>query len=125
MTKNCIPLIMCFLLSVFGADAQTIGIQHLSTYETGIFDDSGSEIVAYDPISQKVFSTNGSLNRVDMIDISNVNTPTLTGSIDLSTYGGGVQSLSIYNGIVAVAVEAISSGTDPGSVVFFDNTGTY
>ena len=116
---------MCFLLSVFGADAQTIGIQHLSTYETGIFDDSGSEIVAYDPISQKVFSTNGSLNRVDMIDISNVNTPTLTGSIDLSTYGGGVQSLSIYNGVIAVAVEAISSGTDPGSVVFFDNTGTY
>lgn len=125
MKKNLIMLIMCILAMLYKADAQMIGIQHLSTYETGIFNDSGSEIVAYDPLSQKVFSTNGSLNRVDMIDISDVNAPTLTGSIDLSTYGGGVQSLSIYNGVIAVAVEAVTVGTDPGSVVFFDNTGAY
>ena len=44
--------------------------------------------------------------------------------ISLSNYGGGVNSVSIHNGLVAVAMEALVK-TDSGSVVFFDTDGKW
>ena len=88
------------------------------------FGESFAEIVAYDPATQIVFSTNGFLNRIDRIDISDPKAPTLLGSIDLSPFGGGVNSVAFKNGIGAAAVEA-AVVTDPGSVVFFDAAGNF
>lgn len=124
MIKQAYALAITSFLSAGAIQAQTLGIQHLSTYESGIFDDGGSEIVAYDPLTQRVFSTNGSLNRIDILDVSNVNSPSLINSIALSSYGAGVNSVAVYNGVVAVAVEAAVK-TDNGKVVFFDNQGNY
>ncbi len=87
------------------------------------FDAGFAEIVAYDPATQIVFSTNGSQNRIDRIDISDPTTPTLLGSIDLSPFGGGINSVAFKNGIGVAAVEA-AVVTAPGSLVFFDAFGT-
>lgn len=124
MIKKSYALLVTSLLSAGVLQAQTLGIQHLSTYESGIFDDGGSEIVAYDPLTQRVFSTNGSLNRIDILDVSNVNSPSLVSSISLAAYGVGVNSVAVFNGVVAAAVEAAVK-TDNGKIVFFDNQGNF
>jgi DNA-binding beta-propeller fold protein YncE len=66
----------------------------------------------------------GPNNRLDIADISNPASPIRLPSIDLSSYGAGVNSVAIKNGIVAVAMEA-STITNNGSVVFFDTNGVF
>jgi hypothetical protein len=56
---------------------------------------------------------------LDVLDIRNIHHPRLRKTIDLSTYGAGVNSVAVKNGMVAVAVEA-DPKQSPGTVVFFD-----
>ena len=46
---------------------------------------------------------------VTVLDISNPQSPSFVKDIDMSTYGGGVNSVAVFNGIVAVAVEGATS----------------
>lgn len=46
-----------------------------------------AEIIAHDPASQKVFSLNGTNNRLDVLDISDPTNPTKVFEISLSAYG--------------------------------------
>lgn len=101
-----------------------VTLTHLGSYATGIFADGGTEISAYDAATQRAFSTNGSANSLDIIDISNPASPTLVTSVSMSAYGGGVNSVACKNGIVALAVEANVKQND-GKVVFFDTQGTF
>ena len=102
----------------------TIELEVLGTYESGVFDEGAAEIGAYDRKSTRYFVTNADENTVDVLDASDPENPTLEFTIDLSSYGDGVNSVAIDNGVVAVAVEA-DPKTDNGSVVFFDTDGTY
>ncbi len=85
---------------------------------------STAEIVAYDPASTRLFVTNSEENRLEIIDYSDPSALTRLDSIDLSPYGGGVNSVAVNSGIVAVAVEAEATDGN-GSVVFFDTDGTF
>ncbi|NEQ98531.1 MAG: hypothetical protein F6K30_17725 [Cyanothece sp. SIO2G6] len=99
-----------------------IELSLLGTYATGIFDESAAEIPAYDPATQQLFVTNGDTDAVDVLSISDPTTPTLAASLDVSTFGGGVQSVAVSDGIVAVAVAAADDAA-AGSVVFFSTAG--
>ena len=101
-----------------------MSIQPIGTYQTGIFDDSAAEIAAYDPDTQRVFFTNSASGNVDILDISDPTNPSPVGNIDLSSFGGGPNSVDVYDGIVAVAIESDPS-TDPGVVAFFDSDGNF
>ena len=105
-------------------DEEELELFKLDTYESGIFDEAAAEIVAFDPTSNRLFSTNADSNSVTILDITTPSSVTFIGEIDMDQYGGGVNSVAVYNGLVAVAVEADPS-TDPGSVVFFDNLGNF
>lgn len=94
------------------------------TYSSGLFDEGAAEIAAYDRSSRRLFVTNASANSVDVLNIRNIRKPRLKFTIDLSPYGGGVNSVAVKDGIVALAVEA-EVKQDPGSVVFFDVYGNY
>lgn len=96
--------------------------------------EGGSEIVAFDKNTNKMFTTNGADNT---LDISSINYSTQSGetsiakvdAIDLSVYGSGVNSVAVSNAKVAVAIEKVDS-TDSskqvkGSVVVFDTNGTH
>lgn len=96
----------------------------LGTYNTGIFDEGAAEISAYDPGSNRLLFTNADENSVVILDLSDPANPTEVTTINMDTYGGGVNSLDVYLGTVAVAVEA-DPKTDPGSVVFFDVDGNF
>lgn len=107
----------------FLADAK-IHLAPVGTYESGAFDEGAAEIGAYDPMSKRLFVTNADANTIDILSLKNIHKPRLRDSIDLSAYGGGVNSVAVKNGLVAVAVEA-DTKQDPGKVVFFDARGRY
>jgi len=74
-----------------------------------------------------MFVTNGADNKLDIINLTTPSTPTLISSIDLSTYGTGVNSVATKNGKVAVAVQngdsSVGKKQGKGSVVIFDTDG--
>jgi 2',3'-cyclic-nucleotide 2'-phosphodiesterase / 3'-nucleotidase / 5'-nucleotidase len=91
----------------------------LGTYSTEIFDQSAAEIVAHDPASQRLFVVNFAEQQVDIVNIADPTAPTLVGSVDL---GGSPNSVDVFDGLVAVAVEARVK-IEPGKVVFLDVDG--
>ena len=102
----------------------TFNLIPLSTYRTGLFDQAAAEIVDFDPLSSKIFFTNAKANTLTALNASNPASLTKAFDVELSNYGGGVNSVSISNGLVAVAMEAAVK-TDSGSVVFFDTQGKW
>lgn len=76
----------------------------LGTY-TGVGGVNASEIVAFDPATDRMFINNGARNTIDIVNISNPATPAFVASVDMAAYGRGVQSVAVGNGIVAAAVE--------------------
>ncbi|MCH8045829.1 MAG: choice-of-anchor I family protein [Planctomycetes bacterium] len=102
----------------------SITLNQIGTYETGIFDDSAAEIVAYDPVTQRVFVSNNADQAVDVLDISDPTNPRLDFSIDVSSFGDAPTSVAVHGNLVAVAIKA-DPITDPGVVAFFDTDGIF
>ena len=102
----------------------TAQLNVLGTYTTGLFAESAAEILAFDAASNRLFVTNSADFTIDVIDLSNPANPTKINAIALSSFGGGVNSVSVNNGTIAVAIEA-SPKQDPGQVVFFDTEGNF
>ena len=87
----------------------------LGTYATGVFDDGGSEITAYDPATRLVFVVNSGSGTVDVVDISDPTQPERVDRLDTP----GANSVAVHEGLVAVAEEA-DEATDSGTVAFYD-----
>jgi DNA-binding beta-propeller fold protein YncE len=106
-------------------DATPITLRVVSTYAAADreFDGGAAEIVAHDPQTQRLFIVNGQINGVDIVSVTEPLTPTLVTTIAISpTYGSGLQSVAVSDGILAVAVSGPEK-TDPGVVAFFDADG--
>lgn len=81
---------------------------------------SSAEITAYDPLSKRLFVINGANASVDVLNFSDPSKPTLISSITTASIGaglGGINSVAVFNGIVALAVEA-SPKTNNGVVAW-------
>ncbi len=94
-------------------------ITKISSYDTRVFDESAAEIVSYDSVSKKFFVTNASTNAIDVLTLQGKEN-----SIELSAFGGGVNSVSAHNGIIAVAVQAEDKQSN-GSIGFFSHDGLH
>lgn len=105
------------------ADAP-ISLRHLSSFDVDPTANATAEISAYDPASKHLFTTNISQNKLEVIDLKNPVLLAKIQSIDISAYGGGINSVAYSNGVVAVAVDAAVI-TDPGKIVFFDVNGVF
>lgn len=97
-------------------------LHHLASFETGI--ETAAETVAFDPETSRAFFTNSAPNTFSIIGLSNPGAPALIAEVNLAPYGAGPNSVAVFNGLVAVSVEA-DPKTDPGKVVFFDTNGGY
>ena len=87
--------------------------------------DGACEISAYDSSTAQLFITNSESDSIDIVSIQNPQAPVLVGGIDVTLYGGGVNSLvNIGNGYIAAAIEDTNAQA-PGKVVFFDVNGLY
>ena len=115
------------VLGAIGSPAIASGLKPIGTYSTGIYDDAAAAISTYDPITQNLFVTNKSKNRIDILNIKNPTAPFLSDFIDIETFHpnlGSVNSVAFRNGILAAAVENKNT-QDPGKVLFFNATGKF
>lgn len=82
-----------------------------------------AEITAYDPNTKKLFvvSNVAGITKVDIVNLTNPTNPVIQGTIDISPYGSNINSVSVYDGKLAAAIEGTLK-TDPGKVVVFKTT---
>jgi DNA-binding beta-propeller fold protein YncE len=97
----------------------------LGRYDTGLAN-VGEEVTAGETAALfggRLFVTNATDISLDIVDVRNPRAPKLRKRIDLSPYGGQVNSVAVsWWGLVAVAVEA-DDKTDPGTIVFLGPEG--
>jgi len=78
----------------------------------------GAEINAYDGVSQRLFVVSGE-PVLQVVDLRDPTLPVALPAIDLSAFGDGINSVAVYEGLLAVAVESGEAGVD-GTVVFLN-----
>ncbi|URC11206.1 choice-of-anchor I family protein [Flavobacterium sp. B183] len=87
--------------------------------------EGAAEISAYDEKTKRLFTVNNSgTNQIDVIDISDPTKPIKIGKIDLTPYEGASNSVAVYDGKLAVALESTLNKQGNGKVVIF-NTSDY
>lgn len=99
------------------------GLAALGAYDSGD-GEGGSEIVAFDAATNQLFTTNGVDDTIDVIDVSDPVSPALVTQLDVSSYGDGIQSVAVGDGVVAAAVKA-ADDTANGTVVVFSTAGVF
>lgn len=87
------------------------------------FDEGIAEISAFDKASKKLFVVNGKTGGIDILNLADVSKPAFAKSISLAKYGKNANSVAVQNGVVAVAVQAVTK-TDAGKVAFLNTDGT-
>jgi DNA-binding beta-propeller fold protein YncE len=95
----------------------TLSMEKIGAYDGMVL--GAAEITAFDPASKRLFVVNGANGSVDVLDLSNPASPKLLGTISVAAIGGGVNSVAIHDGLVALAVEA-KLKTSPGVVAFYN-----
>lgn len=98
-------------------------LNNLSSFSNGTEGTNSAEIVAHDPTTNRLYIANSIGAKLDIVDFSNPAVPTLLNSISITPYGN-LNSLTVHNGIVAVAVENATPQAN-GYVVFFDASGNF
>lgn len=105
-------------------------IVKIASYETKV--EAGSEIVAFDEFTKKVFTTNGKTNSIDVSQLIYNDDMKKTSlnyikSINLSGYGSSVNSVAVKNGKIAVALarKDVNKLRQRGVVVIFDINGNH
>jgi hypothetical protein len=103
-------------------DTPAIELSLWGRYASGIYKQSGAEIVTYEPQTKRAFVVNAFSGQVDVLNLSRPEAPRLLFSIDVSDAGPTANSVAVKNGMVAIAVEPAAK-TDPGFVAFYDADG--
>lgn len=86
---------------------------------------AAAEISAYDETTKRLFTVNNSAtNQIDVVDVSDPANPKKLAVIDLSVYSGASNSVAVYGGKLAVALESTVNKQGNGKVVVF-NTSDY
>lgn len=123
VTKRFAIVLLVVLSPILWIRAQ-IELQHVSTFYTDNFDAGAAEIVAYDASSKRIFFTNADNNSIGVLDVADPANPVLIDYISQAAYGGGVNSVAVASGVVAVAVEA-NDKVDAGRVTFWSTDGAF
>lgn len=101
----------------------SIELDYIGSFDPSGTNESTCEIVVHDPQTQRLFTTSAVAGFLDIVDFSDPTAPSVVSSIDMNSYGG-VTSVAVHDGIVAVASPNVEEHLD-GSVVFFDTDGTF
>lgn len=123
MTNRLLLLTAALAAATFGPASAALQLDRLGSYESRVFDESATEIAAYDPSTQQVYVTNGKDDTVDVIDLSDPSAPARTGSLQFDALPGhpgayASNSVSLARGILAVSLEAPATG-QRGLIAFY------
>jgi len=77
---------------------------------------TAAEISAYDPETKKLFVVNSTKDAIDIINMEDPFDLVFESEILISSYGSGVNSVAVRNGLLAAAIES-DPKTAPGKVV--------
>lgn len=97
-------------------------LRFLGRYESGVYRESASEIVAYEPTAKRAFVVNASSGKVDVLDMKQLSKPQWLFAIDVSDIGSDANSVAVSQTVVAIAVQA-KVKTDPGFVAIYGTDG--
>lgn len=95
----------------------------LSSFSNGAEGTNSSEIVSFDPTTDRLYIANSVGAKVDIVDFANPASPVLLNSVSITPYGN-INSLIVHNGVLACAVEN-SNPQANGSIVFLDQNGAF
>lgn len=98
-----------------GAPARSLTLTPLGTYASGLYNQGGAEITAYDAGTRRIFAVNAAAGTVDVLDAADPTSLVKIGSL----MAPGANSVAVFEGRVAVAQEATNRQA-PGTVSFFD-----
>lgn len=101
-----------------------LDVQHLSTFRHGAYMKSASEIIAHDPVTQRLYVVNAQNACLDVLDIRDPAEPRFLFKISAARLGKGINSVDIHGNLLAVAVED-SNKQAPGRVAFYDTGGRF
>lgn len=104
-----------------------LGLTLLNRFSNGISGSNSAEISAYDAGSKRLFIANSIANKLDIVDFANPAAPVLLSSVSLASapFGGAINSVDVFNGTVAIALEGLTDKQANGKVVFTDINGAY
>lgn len=103
--------------------SQEIELNYIGSFDPSGTNSSTCEIVVHDATTQRLFTTSAIAGFLDIIDFNDPTAPKVISSIDMKVYGG-VTSVAVKNGIIAVASPNADESLN-GSVVFFDIDGVF
>ncbi|UQB68301.1 choice-of-anchor I family protein [Epilithonimonas zeae] len=101
-----------------------ITLNYIGSFDPSSNGNSSTEIVVHDPATQRLFTISSLTDVFDIIDFSNPLTPTVIKTVDMKPYGG-ITSIAVKNGFLAVASPNGTDAQGNGSVVFFDINGNF
>jgi len=89
----------------------------VGSYKVG--EKGAAEISAFDPLTKRLFVVNnGAVNKIDVVDFSNPTAMTVIKSISMAPYGGAVNSVAVFDGKLAAAIESVDKQANGKVVVF-------
>ena len=94
---------------------ENISLRFVTSYEPSKTRTNSCEVIAYDPVTERLFTTSGIEGFVDITDFSEPSSPTLIRSINMNQYGS-ITSLAVHNGLLVVASPNAMPQL-PGSVI--------
>jgi hypothetical protein len=103
--------------------SNSLALNLLGSYSNSTGGSNSAEIVAFDPASQNLYIANSVGAKLDIVRFFNPSAPSPLVSVSMTPYGN-INSVDVFNGLVAVAIEDVNP-QNPGKVVFFDSAGQY
>lgn len=117
-------LMFGLLLAAAGADA-AVKLEVIGRYDNKAAVTGGMEIATFDPGSKRAYCVDGTA-KLYVLNLANPALPVAAGpAIDLSSYGGGANSVSAKNGILAVAMQAADPQANGSLVLFNASNGNF
>lgn len=110
------------------ARAGNLALNLVQSYQTaapfsGTTQVNSAEIAAFDASTKRLYVANSVGGKLDILNLANPAAIAAVASVNISSYGG-LNSVAVRNGLVACALENTSPQAN-GSVVFFDQNGTF
>ncbi|MFL9833879.1 choice-of-anchor I family protein [Chryseobacterium terrae] len=101
-----------------------ISLNYIGSFDPSGNNNSSTEIVVHDAATQRLFTISSLTDVFDIINFTNPLAPSVINTVNMAPYGG-ITSIAVKNGIVAVASPNGTNAQQNGSVVFFDTNGTF
>lgn len=122
LTSTAQAAIVAAPITQIAAGATITDIKPIGTHETGEFEKSASEIVAFHAASKRLMVVNAFSGSITVLDASDPTTLTELHTISAGA-GTTVNSVAVRKDGLAVATVEPANKTDEGSVIFFDAAG--